>query len=440
MRRFHKLLILPPILLAALIFALAVQGRKAPVRVEAGEVARLARVIEARSLDVVPRALAFGEVTPSRTWSAVAEVSARIAWINPDFKRGALLAENTELIRFDTVDYDLALAQTEAQLSELEAREANTRKSLEIEERTLGVLRRDLARKQSLGRSGAAATASVEQAERSMLDGEQKAQTLRSTLALIPPQRRALETQAEGARRDLGRAVLSLPFAMRIGAVNVERGQWAQRGAVLAQGDGIDVAEVSAQVPLDRLFPLIAKAEAPLGAGAAEAGRHLGEVLGLVPTVRLQAGGRMLEWPARVARIAEAVDVKTRTIGLIVTVDDPYGRAQPGVRPPLARGLFVEIALRGPTQPGRIVLPRTALHAGDVVHVADAENRLRKRPLRLAYTQGDIAVVEDGLAAGERIIVSDLIPAVEGMLLDPTPDDAAAEAVAAAASGAGGPR
>ncbi|MBF0305815.1 MAG: efflux RND transporter periplasmic adaptor subunit [Alphaproteobacteria bacterium] len=434
----RKLLILPPILLAALVFVFALQGRKAPQRVEAGEVARLARIVAAQSLNVVPRALAFGEVTPSRTWSAVAEVSARIAWINPEFKRGALLPENTELIRFDTVDYELALAQTEAQLSELDAREANARKSLEIEERTLGVLRRELARKQSLSRSGAAATSSVEQAERSVLDGEQKAQTLRSTLTLIPSQRRALETQAEGARRDLGRAVLRLPFAMRIGTVSVERGQWAQRGAVLAQGDGVEVAEISAQLPLDRLFPLIAKAEAPLGPGAAEAGRHLGEVLGLVPVVRLRTGERVLEWPARVARIAETVDAKTRTIGLIVTVDDPYGRAQPGVRPPLARGLFVEIELRGPTQPGRIAVPRTALHAGDVVHIADSDNRLRKRPLRLAYTQGDIAVVEEGLAAGERVVVSDLIPAVEGMLLDPTPDTRAAEAVAAAASGVGG--
>jgi hypothetical protein len=51
--------------------------------------------------------------------------------------------------------------------------------------------------------------------------------------------------------------------------------------------------------------------------------------------------------------------------------------------------------------------------------------------------QSDFVIVEDGLAGGERVVVSDLIPAIEGMLLAPRLDKALGEALAAQSSGAG---
>ena len=44
--------------------------------------------------------------------------------------------------------------------------------------------------------------------------------------------------------------------------------------------------------------------------------------------------------------------------------------------------------------------------------------------------------VGSGLAAGERIVVSDLFPAIEGMLLEPVGDAAALAALEAHAIGA----
>ena len=51
------------------------------------------------------------------------------------------------------------------------------------------------------------------------------------------------------------------------------------------------------------------------------------------------------------------------------------------------------------------------------VFVVDENNRLRRREVKLLFSQGDISVIEEGLAEGERIVVSDLVPAVDGMLL-----------------------
>lgn len=439
-RHWRKALILPPIAIAVAVFMLAVEGREPPVRTGTEPPARPVRVMTVQPVDVVPRAIGYGEVVPAREWQAVAEVSARIVWMHPDLERGAILAEGTELLRFDPADYDLARQQAEASLAEIDARAGNTRASLGIEERSLEVLRRDLERKRDLRRTGAIAQSAVDDAERAVLAGEQQMQSLRNTLALIPSQRRVVETQAETARLNLERTTLRAPFDIRVREVSVEQGQFAQRGQVVARADGIERAEVSAQVPLDRLFPLIPEAEAPMGPEVAATAARLPALLALDAVVRLNTGDRAIEWPGRVVRIAETVDPKTRTLGVIVAVDDPYGRAQPGVRPPLTRGMFVEVELRGPAREDRIVIPRDALHPGRTAYVVTAEDRLALRPVAIAWTQGDIAVVEDGLAAGDRLVLTDLIPAVEGMRLAPEEDTPAAAALVGTAGDAGAAR
>lgn len=433
---WRKALVLPPILLAAAALVVAVQTRKPPARAGEVEMTRAVRVIKAPAVDVVPRATGFGTVEPARVWQAVAEVSGRVTAVHPDLERGKVVPAGTELIRFDPADYDLALVRVEAQLAELDARAQSTRDSLAIEERSVEVLRRDLARKRDLRFSGAAAATAVDQAERALLAGEQQVQSLRTTLALVPAQRKALEAQAEAARLDQARTVVRAPFDMRVTAVNVEEGQYAQRGATLAAADGIERAEVAAQVPLAHLFPLIRRSDQPLGDMVTAVAARMPEVAGLTPVVRLTAGDRVVEWPAQVSRIAEEVDPKTRTVGVIVTVEDPYRGARPGLRPPLTRGMFVEVALRGAPHEGRVVVPRQALHQGPVVHIAGADDRLEIRPVRVAWQQGDIAVLADGVRPGERVVVSDVIPAIAGLKLAVTPDPAVRDRLIAAAGAA----
>jgi multidrug efflux pump subunit AcrA (membrane-fusion protein) len=166
---------------------------------------------------------------------------------------------------------------------------------------------------------------------------------------------------------------------------------------------------------------------------------------GLEAEVRLSAGTFSATWPARFDRFSDEIDPQTRTVGLIVAVDEPYRRIIPGQRPPLIKNMYVEVDLRGPVQAGRIVVPRSAVHAGAGqgtgglgagVYLAGADNRLAVRRVVLGPAQGDFVVVESGLDGGERLVVSDLIPAIEGMLLAPTADpDLAAELRAQAAGG-----
>ena len=66
----------------------------------------------------------------------------------------------------------------------------------------------------------------------------------------------------------------------------------------------------------------------------------------------------------------------------------------------------------------RIVIPRSAIREGHV-YIADSENRLRMRKVDVLVEQEAVAVIEKGLAAGEKLVVSDVVPAIEGMLLNP---------------------
>ena len=410
-----KALILPPILAAAAVLIFAIGSREAPERTPPGETATAVRVVVAPAVAVVPRALGYGNVQPEKVWEAVAEVDGRIVEVHPQLKKGAILPAGAVLLRIDPTKYRLAVSQIaaslrsmEAKLAELRVRAANTRASLAIEERSLALGRKDLERKRRLLATKNISQAAVDQEERGLLGGQQNAQSLRNTLNLIPAERRTLaaelalyKARLESAGLDLERTTITAPFDCRVAEVKVQRTQYANPGQVLAVVDGIDVSEVSAQVPMDKLMSIIGDAgdAGDTGISPATAMAELPMLLGLTPLVRLRAGAYTVEWPARLARISDTVDPATRTVGVIVAVDDPYRQARPGRRPPLAKNMFVEVELRGRPRPGRVVVPRAALRDGRLL-VVDAENRLSIRKVGIAFRQTQLRRRRDGPGGG----------------------------------------
>jgi multidrug efflux pump subunit AcrA (membrane-fusion protein) len=91
------------------------------------------------------------------------------------------------------------------------------------------------------------------------------------------------------------------------------------------------------------------------------------------------------------------------------------------VRPPLIKGLFVDVELKGRPRPDSLVVPIAALNNGKVFVVGE-DNRLEIRDVVTGLIGSEYAVIESGLNENERIVVSDLVPAIKGMLLEPVPD------------------
>ena len=453
MRKFLRragrlLLFVVPVALGAALVGYAVQYREGPQRLPPEERMIPARVVTVPAVDVVPRALGYGSAKPGRVWEAVGEVSGTVIYRHPELAKGAVLRAGTELLRIDPTDYRLAIAQieanirsAEAQLAVLDVREANTKRSLAIEERSIDLARTELERKQRLVRQGTVSQATVDQEERAVLGGEQALQNLRNAMNLLPAERAVLEAtrdqlgaQLETARRNLERTTIVAPFDCRIAEVNVEQAQFAAQGKVLVVADSLDVAEVNAQVPIGTLLTLV---PADLSLPQQEplvAMPRIREVAGLEATVRLRTGRGETEWPARFSRISDTVDPRTRTVGVIVAVDDPYRQAVPGRRPPLVKNMYVEVEIRGRPRDGAVVIPRSALH-GREVRIADSEGRLRIREVETDFMQTNFVVVASGLEAGERVVVSDLPFAVDGMRLAPEEDEEALAALVAEAIG-----
>lgn len=446
-----RLLVVPPVALGIALLVWQIGRDNPPEQRTPPEVSQAVRVVEVAPVAFVPRATGYGTVAPGRVWEAVAQVSGKIVDQHQALRRGRLIEAGAEILRIDPTDYELAVARAQAdldrvraQLDELAMRGENLDKSIEIERRALELAREDLARKQLLLERGNVPQSTVDEAQTVVLTQSQRLQELQNQSTLLPAERAVLEAQVAlaettvaSARLDLERTSIRLPFDARIAAVNVEPTQFVNLGQVLVVADGIEVAEVDAQFPISRLAPLV-RADIDLTTLSAA---ELGDVprrLGLNATVRLRSEEVRASWDARFDRLSDRIDPQTRTVGVIVVVEEPYRKAIPGRRPPLAKDMFVEVELTGQPWPDVFVVPRVAVHRREgrpLLYVVGDDDRLVLREVELGPSQGDLAVVASGLAPGDRVVVSDLIPAILGMKLEPQLDRALAERLLAAASG-----
>ena len=445
---WRRLLILPPVIAGIAVVWWFVSQRQLPQTLPPAEEVRNVRIIEAVARDLVPTVSGFGTVQPGKTWKAVVQAAGEIEYVHPDLKRGAILPADTGIVRISPRDYELALAQaqanierTQAQLAELDVSGQNLEATLDLEREVLEIRERELERRRKLQATGAASPTALDQETRDTLAQRKKVLDLENNLKLIPAQRAALEQQKKlnelelaQAKLNLERTRISLPFDARIAEVSAEVAQYAQAGSTLATADGIETAEVEAQVPLAQ-FSALARAAAgtsgDIAAGVSpETVNRIIDELGFTATIRLNTGGRTISWPARFARVSDTIDLKTRSVGIIVTSDGSWAAAVPGERPPLSKGLFVEVEIRANPLSGQIVVPRAAVHDGKV-YVAGADDRLEIRPVRTGLSQAGLVVIDEGLQPGDRVVVTDLLPAIPGMKLRLTLDEALAAGIAA---------
>ncbi len=446
---WKRLMILPPLAMGGALLAWAVLDVSPPARAPAAERVATARIIEVEAVSVVPRVVGHGTVSPRAVWSAVAEVEGRIVAKAERLARGAVIHKGTVLFRLDPVDHSLAIAEAEAdinaaeaELRELEIERVNLEASRALERRALELGERELERKRKLAKRGTLARAALDGEERTVLGLRSKVRDLDNQLRRLPAERdlkqaRRLQAEArlESTRRDLERTVIRAPYDLRIAEVEGEVSEFAAAGTVLARGDAVDVAEVTAQFAPARVRTLIAPG-AVKGPVTIASFARVAELAHLEAVVRLHLEDRVIEWPARFSRFADTIDPETRTVGAIVAVDDPYGATKPGERPPLVKGFRVDVELRGAARPALPIVPREAITEGHVL-VLDAGNRLRRRSVVVGMRLGALAAITEGLDAGERVVVSDLSPAIEGMRVDGVLDGALTARLAAEARGEG---
>lgn len=447
-KMLKRLLILVPVVAAVMIVAALVRSKKAPEKLPLTEVARQVRVLKMAPVDVVPLAVGYGQVTPGREWQVVPEVSGRIVAVAPAFKKGSLVKKGVVLLSIDPIDFELAvrqmganIARIEAQLAELATREKNHRATLKIQQAVLALSKKELERHRKAMATRSISDSALDKASISYQGQRNQLQEIENALALIPASRASLaadlsynRAKLEEARLDLKRADIVAPYNCRITDTNAEVGQYVQQGQTIARADGIGRAEIAAQLPLSAMRKLLAGASPAalaLDSNALTVNSEtmdrlrmdkLRDLFNLSVSVRLVGDAFGVTWDARFARADATIDPQTRTVGIIVAVDNPYDQVIIGQRPPLVRNMFCGVTITGRSLSGQMVIPRSALHDGKV-YVVDAKSRLARKEVAVGFSQGDFHVLAGGLSAGEIVVVSDLLPAIDGMLLETVFDE-----------------
>ncbi|PHP68039.1 hypothetical protein CSC94_05075 [Zhengella mangrovi] len=397
---------------------------QAPAGKEKEQPATPVRVITLEPQTVLPRVTGYGTVMPAREWRAIARIDGEVTETSPLLANGNMAPAGTLLLKIDDTDLRLSLAQTDAQLAALDVKDETLNASLGISRSDLDLSQADLDRQTALRDQGVATKAALDQARRAVLSARAKTTEIENQLALNKAERSVLTAQRAIAERNLDFTTIKAPYDLRIGTVSAEIGQVVTRGATLLAGDGTEAAEIAAQFPIGRMGPIIRS----MSEG--------GSAMQLNALVRLPVPGHVAEWKAEVARVAESMDARTQSAQIVVRIDDPQGKAQPGIRPPLRRNMFVEVELSAPAMTS-FVIPAQAIQDGKVL-VVTAQNTLAAKDIEPAFTIEDIAIVSDGLSAGDRIVVTDPAIVVPGMAVRPVEDDAVKAHVAAIAGGSEG--
>ena len=436
---------LPLILGGAIAFVVYQVKTRAPVEhQDMGYPVKAVSIINLQQIPFRARAMAFGYVEPSVILKAKSEVSGKVSYVHPNLKKGASLKKGTIVLRIDQTNFALSLdqtraglASTEASLNQLIAEEKSTRSALQIAQKNLKVELKELNRIKSLWDKRLIARSTLDKEEQVVLSLKQQVEDIRGKLATYASRKAAIKAQIKQSKSQvdqskvtLQRTEVILPFDARIGTVLVEEGEFVPAGGQLFEALGLQSVEINAQLPTRQFRPLVSSMASQTGDHQPLNLKDPTTLSQAIKNLNLEAKVHLVGdsspeavWDGKLDRLSESVDPTRDTIGLVVSVDDPYGSIIPGKRPPLLKGMYTAVEFFSPAHPS-LVIPRKALHQGRI-YLATTENTLKITPAHVLFLQGDLVVLDaqkDADLIGRKLVISEVIPVIPGMPLKPILD------------------
>ncbi|CAE6949770.1 efflux RND transporter periplasmic adaptor subunit [Vibrio sp. B1FLJ16] len=409
----QRALFIPPVLLGIALLIVAPRMKAEPPKASTAAPKKVVRVLKVEPRNIQPSAFGYGHTEPAQDWQAQSELDGAVVWVSEQYKTGTIIRKDSEILRIDPASYQLIIARLQAELEVLTLTKQTIIDSLKIAEKEFQVQQSEYARSIKLSETGHISKTEKDRATKELLSSQQQLQTQKNQLAINQAQQKVLQTELALANRDLEQTVIKAPFDIRIVETLVGLAEYVNKGELLLKADGIDAVEVRAQFPLGKMRPL-------------RNSNHLDSLdedvhSNLSATVELQAGDKVITWPAAVSRSGGEIDAQTQSQSLVAQINQPYQQAIPGEKPPLIRGTFVKVTLKAPVMEQQVLLPINAIHDGKVYTVS--EGKLRIKPVSVDFIQGQVAVIKSGVEFGDVVALSKLSPAVEGMSLQPQPDE-----------------
>ena len=332
------------------------------------------RTIETESIEL--KVHSQGSVAPSTVSQLIPEVSGRVTWTSPSLVAGGFFEAGQELARIDDLDYRNAQDRANAALK---------RATAEVEHAKYEYRRlRSLAERKLVSRSAL----------------ENGLRAYRVTQATFED----AQANSEQAKENVKRTVLRAPFTGLVRAENIDIGQFASRGQAIATLYANDVVEVR--------LPIADRQLAFLNLPPLRNGNFPKD---MQPTVKLSAdyGGQVRQWFGKIVRAEAEIDTSSRMVHLVARVESSKDSQD------LSVGLFVTAEIAGLAVENIVRLPRSAIRNDNQVLVVDTENRLRFRDIQPLRLYRDNVLINAGLNPGERVCISTVQTAIDGMAVNP---------------------
>ncbi len=319
---------------------------------------------------LAPQTTTLTRELPGRTNAyQIAEVRPQVTGIVAKrlFQEGGRVKAGQPLYQLDNAAYRASAATAQAQLARAKA--------------TLVAARLTAARSAELARIDAV----------SKQDNENATAALRQAEAEVA----AGQAAVQSAQVTLGFAQITAPISGRIGKSSVTQGALvtANQPEALATVQQLDPIYVDLTQSASELLEL----RKGLASGSLEDGRSL-------PVTILLEDGTEFEYKGELEFSEVSVDPTTGSYALRVKVANPDDLLLPG--------MYVRAVIGGGVRQNAILVPQQGItrdpKGNATAMVVNAENKVEVRQVKVNRTIGDKWLVDDGLVAGDRVIVEGL--------------------------------
>ena len=298
-----------------------------------------------------------GSVVLRNSIDLVLQLSGRVVWVSETFRKGGSFEAGQNLLRIDPKDFELAVAQAEADLLAAESNYLLVKAESEAAIANYAILHGEKDVPPLVAK-----TPQVEQAKAQIA-----AASAREQIALL----------------DLMRTDFSLPFDGRVVDSQAEVGQFLNQGQKF--GEVFDVASIEALVPISPR-----------------------DLLSLKPAIGRRASLSLgdFQLQATIARVSPTLDERTRFAQIYLALDNATD-----VYP----GSFFNVVVEGPRLENTILLPEAAEQINESVWVV-SDNKLKRSQPRFINRQTSGVIVES-FDSGDGVVLGRVPGAKEGMMV-----------------------
>jgi membrane fusion protein (multidrug efflux system) len=264
----------------------------------------------------------------------------------------------------------------------------------------------------------------VEQRAISQAELDNALSSLRASAAQVD----ASKADLEKAQLDLGYCRVTSPITGLAGRAERKPGDLVGKGepTLLTTVSTLDPVRVSVQLPEAlylRYAERFAAAEAAAAKGEPPPKPAGGEGTG--PELVL-GDGSIHAARGQVVMVDRSVDATTGTLRLDLAYANPKRTLRPG--------MYGKVRYQSEVRPGALLVPQRAVQEVQgqfTVVVVDAEKKAQARKVKPGARVGSLWLIEEGLKAGEQVIVEGAAKTRDGMVVSPTVVQAEPSAAAA---------